>query len=133
MQKLIKKILEDYPQCRTPKEDIELILNLYKDTNGNAEETERILHQEPYFSESREYTHATIIKFWRSAGLKIRNQGGGIGRKPLSQKDIDKIVSCFEFFKGNAEEASRGLPYSNSTISKYWKLGGLYKNAKKTN
>jgi len=70
------------------KSDIELIVNLFKENNGNAREVERILSQEPYFSRNQNYDHETIIKYCRKNRLEIRGRGGpnSLGKKYKRRK-----------------------------------------------
>ena len=76
MIKTAKQILENLSLVGIPEKGIELMLDLYEKTNGNAAEASRILRKEPYFSRSQDYSNVSVIKYWRLAGYKIRKRGG---------------------------------------------------------
>jgi len=75
--KSIKQILKEHPKLNhTTRKDLGLILQLYELSGGVAKVGERILKQEPYFSNDQNYCNDTIRRIWRYAGLKIRARGG---------------------------------------------------------
>jgi len=63
----------------------------------------------------------TILKYWKNAHLPIREQGDS----SLSDEKVDGVVAAHRTYGGNAKKAARHLPYSPSTIRKYWREAGL--------
>jgi len=106
---------------RVKEEDIQIILEAYKTYHGNATEAGRHLP----------WCHATILTYWHEHGLKVNRCGDlGDGRfgRGLSEEEIKQVVMAYTTYHGNATEAERHLPWSNSTIRKYWKGNDLEAN-----
>ena len=63
----------------------------------------------------------TVLNYWRNAGLRIRGQGDS----NLSDEEAKEVVAAHKTYKANAKAATRHLPYSSSTILRYWREAGL--------
>ncbi len=95
----------------TPQK-IQEIIDSYPRFQGNAYQAAKHLL----------YSRNTILYHWRNAGLEISKP---INRQKLSEERIGEIKKAHETFNGNAREAARHLPYSVSTIWRYWNKARL--------
>lgn len=108
---------------RLSSQDAEAIIAAHSTYRGNAAETARILG----------YSVSIITKNWNAVGLQADGRKIGVTRgmkfgpskRRLPQSTIDQIVDSYEAFNGNSSEAARHLPYSQTTILRYWNSTGL--------
>ena len=90
---------------------VQQLLEAHKTYGGKATKVAKGLH----------HNIETVLKYWRDAGLRIRGQGDS----NLSDEEVKVIVAGYKTYNGNAKEATKYLPYSSSTIRKYWRGNGL--------
>jgi len=57
--------------------------------------------------------------------LKVKAGRKGGKRKDLSEEEILEVIGAYETFDGNANEASRNLPYVAQTFINHWREAGL--------
>ncbi len=94
-----------------------------------SEQINKIIENHPVYKGSpyeaaRHLPHdrATIIKYWKKAGLEIKLREGR--RKPLSHDKREEIVSIFLDVK-NIKEVERRTGHSRNTILKYLEEAGI--------
>ncbi len=76
-------------------------------------------------SKTLPYSRATITKYWRTAGLKIKSHRNGDFISKISDKEREQIIEAHGIYSKSAYQAARDLPYHKSTILRYWKQAGL--------
>jgi DNA-binding CsgD family transcriptional regulator len=60
----------------------------------------------------------TVLKYWRSRGLKVSKPGGE--RLALTPQEVQEVKKSRKKFNGHITNASNHLGYSRSTIRKIW-------------
>jgi hypothetical protein len=92
------------------QKDIDRVVAAYPIYKGNASKA----------AEALGYSDDVIIKYWKKAGLRIRE------RYEHDEKiDTDRIVEVYPIYKGNASKAAKDLHHKVETITKYWREAGL--------
>ena len=66
------------------------------------------------------YTVGTVTQYWNDAGLKAEGKANKV-----HERKVKSIIAAHRRFKGNAREAARHLPFSDTTIKNYWRSAGL--------
>ena len=94
------------------RESIDEIVTAHATYNGNAFQAS---HHLPY-------DNNTILKYWREAGLRIKQIGE---QASLSEEEIGEIIAAHATYNGNALQASRELHHAHSTVTKYWREADL--------
>lgn len=114
---------EAIPEKRMPnkyklsKGQITNLVDTLRKNEGDAYKTIREL----------QFSMATIRKYARLNGVEIERR-----RKIsyLSEEDIETIISSYDIYLGDPNEAERYLPYKSQTIKRIWENNGFKINTK---
>ncbi|HLC58651.1 MAG TPA: hypothetical protein VJI68_02215 [Candidatus Nanoarchaeia archaeon] len=100
------------------------ILEMYKETSGNAAEAVRILKSEYEI----EVSNNTICRRWKDVGYEILGRGTGQRTDKIyyaDEAEKERIVAAYNRYGGVPSIAAKSINKSPTHIADIWKDAGL--------